>query len=33
MIDWDAPGWGDNVHEDSHGSWVPDRHRDDAEEQ
>lgn len=31
MIQWDSETWGQeghNVHEDSTGSWVPDRHND-----
>lgn len=31
-IDWQSPTWGKpghNVHEDSHGSWVPSAHGED----
>lgn len=29
MIDWNAPTWGDVVHEDSHGSWITTATRDE----
>lgn len=31
MIDWDAEDWGGRIHLASDGSWVPDSHHDDAE--
>lgn len=32
MIDWDSDDWGGGVHLASNGSWVPDRHGDEADE-
>lgn len=30
MIEWGSANWGDNVHYAANGSWVTDRHGDDA---
>ena len=32
MIDWDSEDWGGRVHYASDGSWVADRHGDEADE-
>jgi hypothetical protein len=31
MIDWDSANWGNRVHLASDGSWVSDKHDDDAD--
>jgi hypothetical protein len=34
MIDWNSSTWGQsgtNVHEDSHGSWLPSAHGEEQE--
>ena len=30
MIEWGSDNWGGNVHHAANGSWVVDRHGDDA---
>lgn len=31
-VDWNSPTWGHNpIHEDSHGSWVADKHTNEPE--
>jgi len=30
MIEWGSENWGGNVHYASNGSWVTDKHDDDA---
>lgn len=30
MIEWGSENWGGNVHYASNGSWVTDKHCDDA---
>lgn len=33
MIDWESGDWGGRVHLASNGSWVPDRHGDEADDE
>ena len=33
MIDWDSDTWGGGVHYAANGSWVADKHGDDADGQ
>jgi hypothetical protein len=33
MIDWDSEDWGGRIHLAANGSWVPDRHGDEVDEE
>ena len=32
-IDWESPNWGGNVHLATNGSWSPDRHVADLDQE